>query len=197
MRGEVYLSVGTRTNVQNIVRNCAGLVKQRLQVLLPDPRFHQPQIVDWVSSTRQNFSLVKQVLSPIKELLVTAKVYMPLLHPEGHCAMLVACGRLYAFYSTQQGSVSKGAEKPLNQTTLWWKDSLLGNQITGLSLRGQRTVADGKSLVGLFWFRYWQEERCGLEQPWIQHRSLDLWQAVWVNQELEVICSRQLTVEGI
>lgn len=46
-------------------------------------------VVSRVSSTRNGFSLVEQVLSPIRDLLVTTKVRVPPLHSYGSCGMLV------------------------------------------------------------------------------------------------------------
>lgn len=37
----------------------------------------------------EDFSLFQLVLSPIRELLVNTKVWEPLLHLKGYCAMLV------------------------------------------------------------------------------------------------------------
>lgn len=59
------------------------------QVLIQEPRPHQPQVVVWVSSTKHDFSLIEEALSPFTELLVTTKIWVPLLHPFGYCAMLI------------------------------------------------------------------------------------------------------------
>lgn len=37
-----------------------------------------------VSSTRHNFPLIKQGLIPARELLVTVKICIPLLYPQGY-----------------------------------------------------------------------------------------------------------------
>lgn len=41
------------------------------------------------------FILVEQILSTVRELLVTTKVYMPLLRPQNSCAMLVMVAHGY------------------------------------------------------------------------------------------------------
>lgn len=43
----------------------------------------------YVSSTRHDFLLVEWVLSLIREMLATATVFVPLLHPYGYLIMLV------------------------------------------------------------------------------------------------------------
>lgn len=55
-----------------------------------------------VSSTRDDFPLVEQVLSAMRGLLVTVKVCVPLWHPQSYCVMLVI---LRVSWSLQQGGI--------------------------------------------------------------------------------------------
>lgn len=55
---------------QSVVRDCASLIKQQLQILLQGPLFHQLCVGSEVSSTRHSFPLVSPHLSPIRKLLV-------------------------------------------------------------------------------------------------------------------------------
>ena len=45
--------------------------------------------VNWVSNTRHGFSLVAWILNPIRELLITDNVSVPLLNLYGYCALLI------------------------------------------------------------------------------------------------------------
>lgn len=44
-------------------------------------------VVRWSSGTRHGFPLTEQVVNSIRELLVTAKVCVLLLHPQGYSAI--------------------------------------------------------------------------------------------------------------
>jgi hypothetical protein len=55
----------------------------------PRSMIYYPCLVGWVSSTRNGCFLVEKVLNPTRELLGTAKVYMPLLHSWHYHVMLV------------------------------------------------------------------------------------------------------------
>lgn len=44
-------------------------------------------VVRWGSGTRHGFPLLEQVVNSIRELLVTAKICVLLLHPQGYSAI--------------------------------------------------------------------------------------------------------------
>ena len=79
---------GYKGNIQNVVRGYASLVKWCFQ-FLSKVYDYQLWIVDYVSSTRHNFLLLRWGLGSITELLVAAKVYVPLLHSKGYNLILV------------------------------------------------------------------------------------------------------------
>lgn len=62
------------TTIQQRKRNYIGLGKWQKWVLLLGLWSLQGQIVDWVYSTRHVFSPVESALSPIRQLVVTAKI---------------------------------------------------------------------------------------------------------------------------
>ena len=50
---------------------------------------HSLALGGYVSSTRRDFLLVGRVLSPLRDLLVTAKAWVPLQHLSDYHAMLI------------------------------------------------------------------------------------------------------------
>ena len=69
------------TNIQSVIRESADLVHWWLYALLQDQRLHQFWVIGQVSNARQDFPPVELVLSPNRELLVTAK------YACHHCAL--------------------------------------------------------------------------------------------------------------
>lgn len=87
----MVLSVRIKANLENLLRYYADLVK--LMVVDSRPKYiNSLAPVSWLGfpSIRHDFPPVEQVLSPITELSVMAKVCRQLLYPCGYYAMLIA-----------------------------------------------------------------------------------------------------------
>ena len=60
-----------------------------MMVVVSSVRMHCPYIIVYVFSARKIFCLIEWLFNPIRELLVTAMIYMSLMHNYGYHAMLV------------------------------------------------------------------------------------------------------------
>lgn len=82
-----HLSVGVGTNVYRL------LLGVMLVLQTSGCRFSSSKdecwVLSWVSSNRNGFSLIEEILWPTIELLVTSKVCIPLLYLQGYHAMLL------------------------------------------------------------------------------------------------------------
>lgn len=88
MRGKDYTYQDIRINIQHVVRSYAGLVKWQYGFPSRNHGFTSTkQLASQVSRTRNGSHLVEQALRPIRELLVTPKAWVSLLHSQGYCVM--------------------------------------------------------------------------------------------------------------